>query len=181
VIQVPSSVLLHLFRIPNGYDRSMMDPIMNLFDAGRIVVLASRNSVFDEMHLSSAFMHAARSLIGGTARAREPSIEVLRWLSGSRQVNKALSISSPGKGEEYILAAVTLQEWPIGEDAVSPPMIIHTLPRSYPTFMQPVDPDSKTDWYGGTEVLSRMGLGSRSDPSEARKAILEAVALTDLY
>ena len=60
-------------------------------DQGPILIFPSR-SVYSPTHLISAVTKAWRSVFRKENRAKDASIEVLRWLSGSRQVSTALDI-----------------------------------------------------------------------------------------
>jgi len=62
--------------------------------------LISANVIRGVHHLAAALVHTARGLDDGSAKARDRGIELMRWLSGERQIRKALDTAGLRPGLE---------------------------------------------------------------------------------
>ncbi len=89
----------------------------------RTFVLLDGDSIFGPAHLAAGFMNAGRSIREGRCRAKQPSMEVLRFLGGSRQVSRGAKRVSPGKGAGSVLLAVAPSGWPAQEGPTPLPEI----------------------------------------------------------
>lgn len=79
-------------------------------DTGCAVVAVNSATVHGLIHVRSSVDHAFRSFEAGTPRGRTIEMEIILYLLGERQIEKALSSSAPGD-ENIIITA--------GQDAVS--------------------------------------------------------------
>jgi KEOPS complex subunit Cgi121 len=73
---------------------------------GSAVQLVRPGAVLGEAHLRSAAQHAERALREGRGRAEGLALEFLRYLSGERQIRRALEAAglAQGAGEALIVA-----------------------------------------------------------------------------
>jgi tRNA threonylcarbamoyladenosine modification (KEOPS) complex Cgi121 subunit len=132
-LKMPREITIYLFRVQNGLDAKAIDNILGSFEPGGPVVLVDRDSVFGPLHLSSSVMMASRSLIDGSGRARDPSIEILRWISGTHQVSKAIETAGAGKETRTLLAVCLPGNWPLVEDTHSLlPAVINQWEKALP-------------------------------------------------
>ena len=157
--------------------------IQRIIDGSEVTglpVLMDLDAIFSRLHLSSGILHAARSLLNNEARAREPSIEVLRWLSGSHQVSRGIRSVGPGPGTKRLLIAVLPSDWPIKEDVSDLPHI--TEVRWIGADMDPLRPLAVPVQYGKDKALRKLGLDpdAFNDSQEKEKAVLEMVCLPGL-
>jgi len=179
-LQMSRGIIVHLFRADNGLDDSSIPEVLDMIRSGGPVVLLNRDSVFSDLHLSSAVMQAARSMIAGSGRARDPSIEVLRWVSGSHQVSRAIEMAGAGKRTRFLLAVCLPGKWPSGDDAHDLlPVLAHRWEGELPDGLS--DPGNEPV-FGGRVALNRLGLvdPGNIDDVEAEKLILEAVCFSSL-
>jgi hypothetical protein len=165
-------VTVYPFRIVSGSLYEWLDSIRALLPEMELPVITASDAVHGPMHLSSAVYHALKARSRGTNRARELSIEVLRWMTGSRQVSAALDLSAPkGIGSMILVAVIE----PLPE--MAPPEILPILwERGNIEGLEPVDP-AGTEIWAGDKVVDHYGIGEGKDPA---KAILEMVAVCDL-
>lgn len=65
-------------------------------------------AVHGEEHLASALLHALRAGAEGRSRTRDPALDVLRFLTGERQIRSAIRMAglSPGRNRYVCLAFV---------------------------------------------------------------------------
>jgi tRNA threonylcarbamoyladenosine modification (KEOPS) complex Cgi121 subunit len=171
-----SYVTVYPFRVISGDLGSWLESFSLYFERGTILVVTSADCVFGPSHVSSAFFHALKAIENKRPRARDPSIEVLRWLTGSRQVQGALDVSRiKGKGSRMLL--MTALKCSMCE---SPPRVI--LERwEGPGIegLEMIEPEDENIW-GGPEAGSCLGLGDYAEDGRLELAVLEKVASTDL-
>ncbi len=165
-------VIVHPFRVRSGSIDDWIECIKDAILEDQTIVIASTRSVHGPEHLAFAIHHAFRAISRGNNRARDASIEVLRWLAGSRQVSKAIEATSPpGPGGDLIIAL-------IGPDIDVPPRIELKIWDGGPIEgLDPIDPEDHPIW-GGDSVKELYGIEVSGD--ELRMAILEMVAMCDL-
>ncbi|MBN1538765.1 MAG: hypothetical protein JW939_01365 [Candidatus Thermoplasmatota archaeon] len=174
---VTRRVTVYPFKISGITDRSSLLGLLGSMNVNGIPVMMDMDSIFNCLHLSSSIMHAARSIFHNEARAREPSIEVLRWLSGSHQVSRGLGHAGPGNTTEKMLLAVLPADWPMEQDTEGLPEVAEEVWQGVPlTSIIPMDLPVP---YGGIKALRRLGLdvGQYEDHREMEKAVLEAVCM----
>lgn len=165
-------VIVHPFRVASGNIDDWIDDIRDHIQKDITIVIANARSVHGPEHLSFAIHHAFRAISRGNNRARDGSIEVLRWLSGSRQVSKALEATSPPCPGGGLIIAL------IGPDIVVPPGIeLKIWDGDRIKGLDPLDPESRPVW-GGDSVKEVYGIEGSGD--ELRMAVLEMVAMCDL-
>jgi hypothetical protein len=171
-------VELFLFRTETAVDDEMIDSITGRQDS--ILVLIDRDSVFSRSHISSAVLHAARSILRGRSRARVEALEVLRWLSGSHQVSRGIEIAGPGKGTTHVIVLKLPESWPgEGDDNELPILVDGKWKGEIPKGLEPLHSPIQL---GGDEALIRMGLEFDKDSTfqEKEKMVLEAVCMPAL-
>ncbi|MGA1793186.1 MAG: KEOPS complex subunit Cgi121 [Thermoplasmatota archaeon] len=174
------SVQVHPFETDTELSGKDIQRIIVGSEVTGLPVLMDLDAIFSRSHLSSGIMHAARSLLNKEARAREPSIEVLRWLSGSHQVSRGIRSAGPGPGTKRLLLAVLPPDWPIKEDVSALPDI--TEVRWTGADMDHLRPLAVPAKYGKDDALRKLGLdpGAFNDNEEKERAVLEMVCLPGL-
>jgi len=177
---MPRKVLVYPFEAGADLSKKDIQTIIGRFDAEGLPVLMDLDSIFSRLHLASGIMHAARSLFRDEARARDPSIEVLRWLSGSHQVSQGISLVGPGKGTERLLLAVLPPDWPMDEDVSDLPDVLEKEWTG--DEMGPLRALGVPVRYGDDNALKALGLdpGAFSEKEEKESAVLEIVCLPGL-
>lgn len=177
------TVKVHLLRVEGGFGLEFIDSIIGSFPEGSVIALIDRDSIYDSRHLGSSFMHAARALTSGEGRARDQSLEVIRWLTGSRQVGKAIEMAGP-RGDNVFIAAAAPEGWPEAGDADGIPDIELAEPGSVvfsSDWIIYVDPEIEGGLYGGNRALERLGIDVNDDvPHSGSMGVLELVACTNL-
>lgn len=176
-MEVPVSLL----RTRSGFPKGIMGEILDTFP-GRTLVMMDRDKVCSPLHLSSAIMHAARSILTGRSRAKAPSMEVLRYLAGSRQVGEGASVVGPGPDTEFVLVAILPEGWPSAGDGDGPPTIIVGAPLGIlsGSRIETVDVSNGTSLWGGEGAARRLLGSDIPDQAALEMAILERVAMADL-
>lgn len=174
------NISVHLLTLDEGFDRGKMEGILNIFPKDRIVSIISPRAVYDWFHLIAAYVHAGRNISSGRSRTRDPALEVLRSLSGSRQLGEGLKIASPSRGEKRIIVSLAPKDWPRMYDPRDPPGIDHPFIGETPQGMGSVGLEDIDPQLGGLEALRILGIPAAGDPEENRMRVLEKVALTDL-
>ncbi|MGA1849042.1 MAG: KEOPS complex subunit Cgi121 [Thermoplasmatota archaeon] len=177
---MPREIVLYLFRAEKGLDPKEIDQVLDCVDSPGPVVLVDRDSVFGPLHLSSAVMQAARSIIDGSGRARDPSIEVLRWISGTHQVSKAIETAGAGKDTRSLLAVCLPGEWPSIDDARSLlDVVVHPWETDLPRRLSDLGDELP---YGGRRALKKLGidLSDDVDDREAEMMVLESICSPSL-
>lgn len=172
-----NAILIPVFRFKtvSGSFPDWLDSIGNAVDDETIIVLAPEDLIHGVEHLSSAIEHARRSISSGRSRARDPSIEVLRYLTGQRQVSRAIEVTrmdDPG----HLIFAILIPAaalYDCGND--SEVRIMSWTGDPLPTLW-----DDHAGTWGGEKVRSRLGISNRVKDIELREAVLEMVAMTDL-
>jgi hypothetical protein len=177
---MPREITIYLFRAEKGLDQEAIDHVLDTIGSPGPVVLVDRDSVFGPLHLSSAVMQAARSIVGGGGRARDPSIEVLRWISGTHQVSRAIESAGAGRETRYLLALCLPNEWPNEDDphTLLPTKLLPWM-NEFPECLS--DPDDQPA-FGGRGALRRLGIpddGTFND-LEAEKLLLESLCSPSL-
>ncbi len=170
----PPKITVHPFTVESGNLRSWLDQLDDMIDEDSLIVITSSDPVYGPSHVSSAFHHAFRAIGNGTARAKDPSIEVLRWLTGSRQVSRALKISEM-KEDSTLLVMITKPTDSDGLLEVNPDRWDNEEIQG----LIPVDPEEKDIW-GGSRSRSVLAIGPEVPERELELAVLEKVAFTDL-
>jgi len=171
VMDLPLS--LSLFRVKGPFDQSMIKDILSL--PGEKVII-DRDSVYSSLHLSSAIMHAARSIASGRSRAKARSMEVLRYVAGSRQVGEGSAKAGPRPGTTHILVVDLPEGWPSEKDGTDLPEMKYVR-QDGPPSLEPMDePDDGSLW--GRELA--IGVLGLSNTSEVAKAVLERIAPVDI-
>ncbi|MGA1872981.1 MAG: hypothetical protein ACMUHY_04855 [Thermoplasmatota archaeon] len=167
------------FIVGRGFSADRIKGPLDILGSLGSPVLIDIDSVYSPLHLSSGLMHAARAIYNDEARAREPSIEVLRWLSGSHQVSQGIDISGPSQVTGRLLAVILPDDWPAREDTVSLPEIREeTWEGEQIEGLGPVDPPFR---YGEGEALKKLGIDIKDGSiDEEERAVLENLCLTDL-
>jgi KEOPS complex subunit Cgi121 len=61
--------------------------------SGARVHIVDADAVCGPAHLASALLHARRSHAQGRARARDPKVELMLYLSGHRQIERAIQVA----------------------------------------------------------------------------------------
>jgi hypothetical protein len=174
------TVTVQVMKCVLPFSDGVLRSLLGLSKGDRAQVVMDRDSVFGPSHLASAFMHAARSLLAGRSRARDPSMEVLRWLSGSHQLVEGLERASPGPDTEHILICTAPKGWPkVGDGSVLPAVeVIGGGPKDIKG-LEPVPEGSMVPW-GGAKAARLLGGEFKGNEMDLEMAILELVAFTDL-
>ncbi len=173
-------VSVHPFRLISGDLNSWLNAVSEILKEDPIFVIASSSFIHGPNHISSAFYHASKAWIDRTARANVQSIEVLRWLTGSKQVHKALEVSAHGEPGSYLLLMTIPKE---AFDTRSPPSYPEVIVERWggPRIegLEPLDPDDPMVW-GGPDIRNVLGIENRIEEEYLELAVLEKVASTDL-
>ncbi|MBN1389603.1 MAG: hypothetical protein JXA22_03065 [Candidatus Thermoplasmatota archaeon] len=166
--------VVHPFGTLGKLEPGSLRSILGSLDIKGIPVMIDLDTIFSRLHLSLSIMQAARSLQYNEARAREPSIEVLRWISGSHQVSRGMEMAGPGRSTERLLILVLPADWPSEPDTIGLPDINEKeWSGCHPSC---IDPLKLPVQYGREKALGRLGLDERrySGLEEMEKAVLEA-------
>ena len=168
------------FSIGKGSGGSIVEKVLSLMGENDSITILDTDSVFSHLHLASAVMHAARSILRGEARARAEPLEIIRWLTGSHQVSKGLDIAAPGESTADILVVKVPSDWPAGSDTTELPSITEkewrgSLPDGWTVMRPPFD-------LGGVAALKRMGMtfDEGTSAEEMERSVLEAVCTLGL-
>jgi kinase binding protein CGI-121 len=171
---------IFLFRTSSPPTRGTIETILDSMDPNMVSVIVDRDVVFNQNHISSAIMHAARSILSGKARAKAPALEVIRWLTGSHQVSRGIETANPGKSTSHILVMNIPECWPNESDGNEFPKLMEkrydgSVPEGLEIILPPFD-------LGGDKALEKLGLDTDENTSnlEKEKMILEAVCLPAL-
>jgi tRNA threonylcarbamoyladenosine modification (KEOPS) complex Cgi121 subunit len=173
-------VELYQFSVKTGFNASMVHEIISLMGQKTNVTVLDRDSIFSHLHLASAVMHAARSIVRGKARARAEPLEIMRWLTGSHQVLKGIDIAGPNENTTNILVLRTSEDWPNDDDMdVLPKIREEVWKGSIPNGLVPISTPFEL---GGETAIERMGMSLISGYSkeDMEKAVLEAVCSLSL-
>jgi hypothetical protein len=176
---MPHPIEIRFFKVRAKFDRTAMKCILSSLPPDMVHVLIDRGSAVSELHIRSAFMHAARSVLAGRCRARDPSMEVLRYVAGSRQVGEGVSLAGPSEASTVIVMASAPRGWPSEGDGSSLPEVRHLGPEAImadPSYLEPME---GPDHWGGREAAERVLSGEGSGP-DPEMAVLEKVAMADL-
>jgi len=175
----PNRVEVIPFRIIPGTMEKRLREISDLVDKERLWVLVDADSLFGPSHLVSAISHAMRAIHRGENRARDPSIELLRWLVGARQVSEAIRLTAPPDDEGRALLVIiskSLMKDPCDPDTLKIDIVSWTR-RS----IKGLEPsEGSDDVWGGVKACTRLGIAAPLDERRAELAVLERVALCDL-
>ena len=183
-----AAVDLYLYRIDGGYDERYVEMILDASAQRGVVTILDAGSVFSSKHLSSAYMHAARAILRGVNRAREHSLEVVRWAAGSRQVGEGLERCGPSPTTRILLLGITSGDWPSEGDDVDDPEIRSGDPDDLDLGIEGLVPlrvmgiEILEEHLGGPESLPRLGLDEHRFVSrdDMELAVLENVAFAAL-
>ncbi len=165
-------ITLHPFRVISGNIDQWIEGFNFEISKSDILVLVDRNSIHGQRHLLSAVSHALRSISRGENRARIPSIEIIRWLSGSRQVSSALELTAPVNAGTVLLAVI------VGEGVAFDNIPDPEIGKWSGCNISGLEPlDIKDTIFGGRSVIDKYGL---TDNDDLELQILEMVAMSDL-
>ena len=147
----------------------------------RTFVLLDGDSIFGPAHLAAGFMNAGRSIREGRCRAKQPSMEVLRFLGGSRQVSGGAKRVSPGKRAGRVLLAVAPSGWPAQEGPTPLPEIdVRDWDGPEVPGLEGRVVDEPSEIWGGAKAARVFGLKAGISIEEMEAAIIEMVATADL-
>lgn len=168
-------VEIFLFSTTARSNGSLVQEILSAMDHNGNVTILDRDSVFSNLHMASAIMHAARSMIRGEARARAQPLEIIRWLTGSHQVSKGLEIAGPCESTSHILVVRIPKDWPQKSDMSELPHIKEEVWKG--DIIEGLSPIAAPFELGGETAFEKMGLllTDGSSPEEMEKSVLEAV------
>ncbi len=174
-------VTVQLIGCEKPFVEEMLGSLLGHLGKGPVRVIIDRDSVHGPNHLASAFMHAARAILTGRSRARDPSMEVLRWLSGSHQLVEGLKRSSPGPGTDFILICKAPDDWPKeGDGSVLPTIrVIEGGPAGIKGLAVITTVPDANVW-GGQKASRLLGGGFNGSEEQLEMALMELVAFTDL-
>jgi len=174
-------VAVQLIGCDAPFTDEVLGSLLEHLGKGQVRVIIDRDSVHGPSHLSSAFMHAARAILSGRSRARDPSMEVLRWLSGSHQLVEGLKKASPGPNSRSILICTAPDDWPMEGDGSVLPLIkvVEGGPVGI-TGLVPIPSGSDVQVWGGMKASKLLEVGSDGTEEQLEMALLELVAFTDL-
>lgn len=173
------SVEAHLLILERGFSREERERILDIFP-DRTVSIVSPVVIYDTSHIISAYIHAGRLIARGRSRTRDPALEVIRSLTGSKQLGESLRIASPVKGDEKALVTVAPDEWPREYDPMDPPGVKFSNPPDTPDGIGSLDYGSIKMELGGERALRILGITPGESDNENRMKVLEKVALTDI-
>ena len=176
---MPGPVEVFFFKVRGRMDRSGLKRIISRLPGDRVCVLIDRDSIVSDMHLRSAFMHAARSILTGRCRAKDPSMEVLRYAAGSRQVGEGVTIAGPNEGTEVLIIAMAPSDWPVNGDGDPLPEIIVGDPSRIGYDKEMLGTIEGIDHWGGVSAARRI-LSVDMAGLDPELAVLERIALADM-
>ncbi|MCU0799625.1 MAG: hypothetical protein MUC62_08140 [Candidatus Thermoplasmatota archaeon] len=174
-------VTVQLIRCEVPFVEEMLGSLLEHMGKGAVRVIIDRDTVHGPSHLASAFMHAARAILSGRSRARDPSMEVLRWLSGSHQLVEGLKRASPGPDSHLILICTAPHNWPMEGDGSFLPLIkvVEGGPFGIKGLV-PVSPGPDVQVWGGRKASKLLYRSFNGSEEQLEMALLELVAFTDL-
>lgn len=167
-----SKIELAVYTTQEGFGPDLRDSVLDIFSTSCIPVIVSPFALFDEEHISIGAMHAARFIRRGTARARDPAMEVIRCLSGMHQISSALEMMSPHPGSMEFLVILLPDGWPDPEDGNGPLDICWITNRTE----VPGAKEVALPALGGSSALERIGMRSTGDHATDKKALIEHLA-----
>jgi tRNA threonylcarbamoyladenosine modification (KEOPS) complex Cgi121 subunit len=171
-------VRVYPFIVESGKMENWLESISDILQDDDIAVLATRDAVYNSTHVASAFLHASRAIDRNKARARDPSIEILRWLTGSRQVQRALDLSGSPKAGSVILLMVAEGSYFGNMSSNLPTVLEEKWNGPGIEGLKTLDPESE-NVFGGNNTAELLGI-IVNDRYDMELAVLEMVALTDL-
>jgi len=150
------------------------DWLKDISDNGtdRFHVIVPSRCVFSSTHILAAVMKASRAFLRKENKARDRSIEVLRWLSGSRQVSTALEILKIEPPEDIFIVSI-----PVDMSADEPEIEQGRIEISSNLGLDRLEGDLL---WGGDDVRSVYSSLKDIVDAELELAVLEMVALTEL-
>ncbi len=167
-----------------GFPADSIQSILVTMEGRGVVTIFDRRAVLGPRHLASGYLNAARAMIDGKARAKAPSLEVLRWVAGSHQVGEALKRAGPDQETTDVLIAIAPNDWPVRIDREEYPIFVRSEVPPGIELDGIVDETGSldSDRFGSPEAPSRMGvvLNEGVDDNEIELAVLEWVATTEL-
>ncbi|MFO8051334.1 MAG: KEOPS complex subunit Cgi121 [Thermoplasmatota archaeon] len=171
-----STAGLFFYRLNANYSRSLLNRMIDVIQVKGIPIICDPAAVFDTSHISFALMHASRAILNGRARARDPAMEVMRWLAGAHQISNGSELMAPTPDSLHVLVIVLPAGWPGPDDGTVP---IPAIVRGEHPFVHGLQPLSEPI-FGGSEALKTLGLESRNDPDTDRKEVLEHISSLEL-
>ncbi len=183
-----SAVEIHPFRVKQQLDRGAIEDIIGSIRLDCVISLLDAEAVFGPSHVLSGYLHAARAIRRGSDRARERSVEVLRWMGASRQVGEGLRQVGPVEDTRRLLISCVDGNWPGPEDegTSSKIAVIWGSDLNVPAeLLEPITLEDVTgpeDIWGGRTALGRLGIESWEGirEEEAELAVLERIATAEL-
>ena len=167
-----SSIGLHCFKLREEWDTAFLGRVLDAYQGLGRPVIVDPVSLFDISHISFSLMHAARSLIRKQARARDPALEVIRWLAGTHQISSGMDMMCPSAGSRNILVVILPVDWPEDEDGKN----VNDLSlKDTPPEIQGLDPVERIP-FGGLNALGGLGLEDTGSAELNRKMLLEHVS-----
>ncbi len=173
-------VSVHPFRLISGELNFWLRDLSVIFEEDHVFVLTSSSFILGPNHIASAFYHASKAWINSTARAKDPSIEVLRWLTGSKQVRRALEVSAHGETGSYMLLMTMPNDAFHNRSSPSLPEVVVEMwegPRI--EGLEPLGPDDPMVW-GGPDIRKVLEIEESVEEEFIELAVLEKVASIDL-
>ncbi len=178
------SVELCALSSETGFSADRIQSILGTLRGRGVVTILDRRAVLGPRHLASGYLNAARAMIDGKARARDASLEVLRWVAGSHQVGEALHRAGPGEETTDILIAIAPLDWPVGIDREEYPIFVRSKVLFEIELDDIIDETRSIDSgrFGSPEAPSRLGVvvDDDADDLERELSVLEWVATTEL-
>ncbi|MFW3145552.1 MAG: KEOPS complex subunit Cgi121 [Thermoplasmatota archaeon] len=168
-----STLRFHTYETGPGWDHRRIAEVAARGPFSADIVVLDPGKLFDPQHLGSALMHAARALLRGQARARDRSIEVLRWLSGAHQVSRGLEVMGPDGDSSQLIMVELPPEWPVEEDSLRFPILEPASSSPDINGLTRVEGPS----YGGIAALAGLGITDLGDENLNRAQVLEIVCL----
>jgi KEOPS complex subunit Cgi121 len=167
-------ILLDRYRVVSGNVQDWLHQL-SLSDDKRKFVIVPINSVYSEIHLRMAIQQAWKSLKKGTNRANDPSIEVMRYLTGSRQVSRAIDLLEVKPGDNILLIGLPLNIG-ITEPPLDPPETMETeIEMIKGVHLERISVENDVS---STRVIYPQLKDIPDD--ELEMAVLEMVAMTDI-
>lgn len=171
-----NTIFIDQFMAVSGTVDKWLKALQILENDKKLVVIPTI-TVYSDTHLISAFRKAWRAVFRKENRAKDHSIEVLRWLTGSRQVSTTLDLLKVELPQRYLVASM-----PVGFGSVDPEGIEvfverHILRVEEGAGLETIE--GEIIW-GKDQVRTVYSDLADIEDDELEWAVLEKVALTDI-
>ncbi len=168
-------VRVYPFEAVSPVNRDILISIIDSLGFDEIPLVLDKNSIYNDKHLASGIMHAARALVRGHTRAKDPSMEIIRWIAGVHQVSAGVRMVSPSKETERVLICRLPGDWPNAEDELELPGI--TVCKWDGKELPSLSPLDEKDPFGGKLAFERLGMSSGLGLTweQAEMAVMERV------